>query len=222
MHGVSRQVAGTRFFSQKKGDIPDMTEEFNPDKPYKYSTSGARTYRSIDNFAPIPLYEAPAYQNGIVVTSLMIFVAYFAFLREENDIDERLTTRNSHVDEVLKKTPIIQEHLRLKTLEEGKKHEELIKRLKSETLKWAKLEVTFVRVEVCGGWGGGGWFVTSSSSETEASLSFDVSCWRESTYILPTVMHLGKTSGSLGLVWKCEQDQRSLFFAFVVIFPLYF
>ena len=85
--------------------MKDMDEPFDPDEPYKYSTSDARDHSSIDTFAPIPKYMPPRYQLPIMGLSLTVFLLWFAVLREENDIDEMMYNLTPYTEQGLKQKP---------------------------------------------------------------------------------------------------------------------
>ena len=59
-------------------------------RPYRFSTSGARSWSSFDSFSTVR--DAPVYEPYIIYGSLGIFMLYFLVLREENDIDEKLSS----------------------------------------------------------------------------------------------------------------------------------
>ncbi|XP_031833114.1 uncharacterized protein LOC116427201 [Nomia melanderi] len=59
------------------------------DKPVKYSTSEAANWPACGTGTKGP--DIPRYQTLIIMTSLALFLIYFGILREENDIDQKLT-----------------------------------------------------------------------------------------------------------------------------------
>ncbi|KZC05728.1 hypothetical protein WN55_04668, partial [Dufourea novaeangliae] len=63
-------------------------DDFDPDKPVKYSTSPAAKWPA-NGYNPSQ--DVPKYQGIIVSLSVTIFLVYFCILREENDIDQKLT-----------------------------------------------------------------------------------------------------------------------------------
>lgn len=62
-------------------------DEDDFDKPIKYSTSKAATWP-----ANGLTFDTPKYQGVVISIGLTIFLVYFLILREENDIDEKMTT----------------------------------------------------------------------------------------------------------------------------------
>ena len=68
-----------------------MSEEFTQDGPVKYSQSKAYDYSTFETFEA-PKNDWPWYQVHIVRFSVLVFLVYFCMLREENDIDQLLTT----------------------------------------------------------------------------------------------------------------------------------
>ncbi|XP_076292988.1 uncharacterized protein LOC143215093 [Lasioglossum baleicum] len=68
-------------------NINDNDDEDELNKPIKYSTSKAATWP-----ANGLTFDKPQYQGIIISISLAIFLGYFLILREENDIDEKMTT----------------------------------------------------------------------------------------------------------------------------------
>lgn len=59
------------------------------DKPVKFSTSKAGSWNSSKSYAT-PQRDVPVYQPFCVSISLIVFLVYFLYLREENDLDEEL------------------------------------------------------------------------------------------------------------------------------------
>ncbi|XP_074648911.1 uncharacterized protein LOC141904244 [Tubulanus polymorphus] len=60
-------------------------EELANEGPTPYSKSKARDYKATDTF--MANTGRPEYQPLILMTSLAVFMVYFFYLREENDID---------------------------------------------------------------------------------------------------------------------------------------
>lgn len=66
-------------------------EEEDLDKPIQYSTSKAATWKAEQSFSGREKEDiSPWYQPIVVCLSLAVFLIYFAILREENDVDEKL------------------------------------------------------------------------------------------------------------------------------------
>ncbi|XP_003747894.1 uncharacterized protein LOC100906756 [Galendromus occidentalis] len=69
---------------KKKNEDEDEIDN----EPYEYSTSDAAKWKA--EYTNHPKTDAPDIQGPIVAVSLSVFMLYFALIREENDIDERL------------------------------------------------------------------------------------------------------------------------------------
>lgn len=67
-----------RMYAKRTKADPD-------DEPIKFSTSGA--IYGIADIRQIQLDNTPWYQGPIAILSVAIFLFYFCYLREENDID---------------------------------------------------------------------------------------------------------------------------------------
>merc|ERR1711990_452474 len=103
----SYEILKKHKLSQKSRD-DEM--DFDPDAPLKFRGSGAETYRSHQTFTTPNAKNGPVSQAVIVPGALMVFLAYFCILREENDIDEQLgrpmvdSVPEEHKEEVMKMT----------------------------------------------------------------------------------------------------------------------
>ncbi len=83
-----------RVFKKKEPSVKQtsMKDTFEAmDKPVKYSKSKASDWKSVDSFMP-PIRDVPWYQPPVVAGSVAIFLIYFLFLREENDLDTEIAT----------------------------------------------------------------------------------------------------------------------------------
>lgn len=66
-------------------------EEIDLDKPFKFSTSRAATWKPRDSYGSHESEDKmPWYQTYVVVASVSAFLLYFCVLREENEADENL------------------------------------------------------------------------------------------------------------------------------------
>lgn len=65
-------------------------EAQDPNSPVKFSTSDAKKWDSMNTFAPEKGRRVPAAQPFIIVACLSIFLVYFIFIREENELDRKL------------------------------------------------------------------------------------------------------------------------------------
>nr|XP_045594514.1 uncharacterized protein LOC123755776 isoform X2 [Procambarus clarkii] len=76
-------------------------EEIDLDKPIKFSTSRAATWRAQETFSGYPSDKnrPPWMQPYVVSLSLTVFLLYFCYFREENDIDNKFSrTLYDHID----------------------------------------------------------------------------------------------------------------------------
>jgi hypothetical protein len=58
------------------------------DEPVKFSTSKAKAWDPIDTFISSKARKQPTSQPFIVIGSILIFLLYFTFIREQNELDE--------------------------------------------------------------------------------------------------------------------------------------
>lgn len=66
-------------------------ENIFPDEPIKYSVSPASKYKA--KFSRTGVTEPRLwYEPYVLLTSISVFLIYFTVLREENDIDQELST----------------------------------------------------------------------------------------------------------------------------------
>lgn len=87
--GIVRGVFGQkRLFSctKRQEKNTNLTDE-----PVKYSTSKAKTWDSINSFTSVTSRTQPTSQPFIVAISTFIFLAYFILIREENDLDKKVS-----------------------------------------------------------------------------------------------------------------------------------
>ncbi|KAL7672533.1 hypothetical protein ACOME3_007417 [Neoechinorhynchus agilis] len=66
----------------------DQNTKVQFEKPFKFSGSKAAKHDSLDTF--VSGRHAAPYALPIRVVSFAFFILYFGYLREENDIDERM------------------------------------------------------------------------------------------------------------------------------------
>ncbi|KAK4313026.1 hypothetical protein Pmani_008964 [Petrolisthes manimaculis] len=79
---------------------PD-NETIDLDKPFKFSTSRAATWKARQTFGGPKTEEEDQlwYQPFVVLLSLGVFLVYFCILREENDLDSKLNkTLYDHIE----------------------------------------------------------------------------------------------------------------------------
>jgi hypothetical protein len=84
----------TIYSTQKLLLRNDMNKCFSGKKsnnePLEFLSSKAKTYDSYDTFISKSNRDAPRSQPTIIIASLSIFLFYFLYLREENDLDEMI------------------------------------------------------------------------------------------------------------------------------------
>ena len=96
--------------SQKVAKSAYTTDDEEP-QPITYTTSKAFSYKASETFRTNN--PGPSSQYYIVTFSTAFFLIYFAFLREENDLDEQLYTPWAGNESILK--TILQVHLKKTT-----------------------------------------------------------------------------------------------------------
>jgi len=80
------------YATKKSQDDGDLSDE-----PIKYSTSKAADWKAEYSFSGQTREDVShPYQPLVIVSSLAVFLIYFGYLREENDIDEQLSTPLHH------------------------------------------------------------------------------------------------------------------------------
>lgn len=77
--------------SNRQFGVSNILSKDLREEPVKYSTSKAKQWDSIDTFVSKQTRAQPASQPFIVVFSTLIFLLYFGLLREENDLDRRIS-----------------------------------------------------------------------------------------------------------------------------------
>ncbi|KAK8730120.1 hypothetical protein OTU49_008465 [Cherax quadricarinatus] len=108
---------------------PSSEEKIDLEKPVKFSTSRASTWKAQDTFSGRPSSEDtfPWIQPYVVIVCLAIFLLYFCYYRQENHIDEKLSkSLYDHIEGLEEK----QLEISLKyNLETGRDTEAIVKRL---------------------------------------------------------------------------------------------
>ncbi|XP_076656427.1 uncharacterized protein LOC143361051 [Halictus rubicundus] len=93
-----KRCATSHVGSTSKSTTNDINDdEDDSNKPIKFSTSEAATWP-----ANGLTFDTPYLQGIIVSFSIAVFLVYFCILREENDIDEKITNNmNPEMQEFL-------------------------------------------------------------------------------------------------------------------------
>lgn len=73
----------------KQKDSKQNEEDFDANQPLKFFGSNAESWRGAETRSG-RLKLAPKYQPEIVSISVIVFLIYFCYLREENEVDEKL------------------------------------------------------------------------------------------------------------------------------------
>lgn len=91
---------------KSKYKVDDEDEDEKP-KPVPYTTSKAFSYKTAETFRTPN--EGPPSQYYFVTISVALFLVYFIFLREENDLDEKLYTPWAGNEQILKTILLVQQ-----------------------------------------------------------------------------------------------------------------
>ena len=76
------------------------------EKPIKFTTSPAAKWSSTQTFKNVTYEDRLWYQPYIVISSLAIFMIYFFYFREENDIDKKFNkSLFEHFEDMQKNNP---------------------------------------------------------------------------------------------------------------------
>ena len=81
---ISRNYASESEGAERNKRSSDFNE------PVKFSTSNAKTWDPINTFIPENVRGRPKSEPLFVIGSIFMFAMYFMFLREPNEIDEKL------------------------------------------------------------------------------------------------------------------------------------
>jgi len=86
----------------KSTKIQEDDDDIDLSAPVKFSASRAATWKVRDTYGSSEADDATKgiwYEPYIVSLSLVVFLAYFTLLREENDVDDKLTeSLYNHID----------------------------------------------------------------------------------------------------------------------------
>ncbi|CAF0778242.1 unnamed protein product [Brachionus calyciflorus] len=82
------RITPRRLFSISSKNLKDSKIS---DEPIKYSTSKAKTWDSIDSFMSKTARTTPKSQPIIVSLSVLAFLLYFILIREENELDKKVS-----------------------------------------------------------------------------------------------------------------------------------